>query len=272
MSMTIGKRVILGFTGATLVATVLGAFAFYQLVTIGSASDRMSADALPGTFLSGRMVALMQQNRGLLLKHVIAQDAQEITLVEAEMAKTKADLDDVSKQYDATIALDVDRKMFDAIAAARREWLTAMGTVVKFSHDLKSKEAMEAYHTAAHPAFEKAQKAMDEIAEWNRKNGETISAEAHAAVAAGKTGVGIGVGCAIAVSIAMGFFIVRSLNSVLSRMANTLSAGAEQTSSAAGQVSSSSQSLAQGASEQAAALEETSSSLEEMSSMTKKNA
>jgi methyl-accepting chemotaxis protein len=232
----------------------------------------MASDALPGTFLSGRMVTLLQQNRGLLLEHVIADDAKEIASVEAEMAKTKAELDEAFKQYEATIALEVDRKMFDAIVAARREWLTAMGSVTKFSHDLKSKEAMDAYHGVAHGAFVKVQKAMDEIAEWNRQNGESISTEAHAAIVMGKTGVGIGIGCAIVVSIVISLLIVRSLNKALTRLVGTLSSGAEQTSSAAGQVSSSSQSLAQGASEQAAALEETSSSLEQMSSMTKKNA
>lgn len=67
-------------------------------------------------------------------------------------------------------------------------------------------------------------------------------------------------------------FVVRQINSSLSKAISDLSEGAGQVASAAGQISSSSQSLAQGASEQAASLEETSSSSEEINSMARKNA
>ncbi|MBI9086709.1 MAG: methyl-accepting chemotaxis protein [Desulfobacterales bacterium] len=70
----------------------------------------------------------------------------------------------------------------------------------------------------------------------------------------------------------VGFWIIRSITRLLSRIIEGLNEGAEQVASSAGQVSSSSQQLAEGASEQAAGIEETSSSLEEMASMTKQNA
>jgi methyl-accepting chemotaxis protein len=71
---------------------------------------------------------------------------------------------------------------------------------------------------------------------------------------------------------ALAFLITRSLNAVVSTIAERLGAGAGQSAAAADQVSTASKSLADGASQQAASLEETSASLEEISSMTKRNA
>ena len=75
----------------------------------------------------------------------------------------------------------------------------------------------------------------------------------------------------LSASTAIAFVIVRSLNRVLSNVADTLGEGANQIASASGQLASASQSLAQNASEQAASLEETSSALEQIGSMTRRN-
>ena len=77
---------------------------------------------------------------------------------------------------------------------------------------------------------------------------------------------------AIALALVVAFFIIRSINHVLTLTTESITQGALQVAAAAGQVSASSQSLAEGASEQAASLEEISSSIEELASMTQRNA
>jgi methyl-accepting chemotaxis protein len=82
------------------------------------------------------------------------------------------------------------------------------------------------------------------------------------------------VGVMILLSAGIGavvIYIVRGINSALSRAVVELSEGADQIAAASSQVSSSSQSLAQGATQQAASLEETSASSEEINSMAHKN-
>jgi len=71
--------------------------------------------------------------------------------------------------------------------------------------------------------------------------------------------------------IAIAYVIVRSLNRVLTSVADSLGEGANQIVAASGQLAAASQSLANGANEQAASLEETSSALEQIGSMTKRN-
>jgi methyl-accepting chemotaxis protein len=272
MSMTIGKRVVLGFASITLIAAVLGAFALLELTKIGRISLGIANDALPGTALSGEIAMMTEQNRGLLLEHVIADNEKQFADVEERITDTRTRLDDVVKRYEATITLDADRQLFATVTAARADWSATREAVMSLSRAMKPKEAMEAYTNKAYPAFRKMRTAVAAMSEFNQKNGEAMGVATQASVNSGKTGVSIGIGCAIAISVLLGVLIVRSVNKVLNRIANTLGEGSAQVAAASGQVAAGSQSLAQGASEQAAALEESTSALEEMASMTKKNA
>jgi len=71
--------------------------------------------------------------------------------------------------------------------------------------------------------------------------------------------------------VAIAFVIVRSLNRVLTSVADTLGEGAHHIVGASSQLASASQTLAQNANEQAASLQQTSSALEQIGSMTKRN-
>ncbi len=84
--------------------------------------------------------------------------------------------------------------------------------------------------------------------------------------------VAIVIAVALISGILLGFFIVRSIVSVLQKVSSDVETTSVQVAAASGQVSAASSELAEGASEQAAGLEETSSSLEELTSMTQQNA
>jgi methyl-accepting chemotaxis protein len=75
----------------------------------------------------------------------------------------------------------------------------------------------------------------------------------------------------LAACTAIAFVIVRSLNRVLTSVADTLGEGSNHIVAATSHLASASQTLAQNAHEQAASLQQTSSALEEIGSMTKRN-
>ncbi len=77
---------------------------------------------------------------------------------------------------------------------------------------------------------------------------------------------------ALAGSSALAWFVVRRVNSSLTRAADELSRSAEQITNASAQVSRASQALAQGANEQVTALEQTSASSEEINTTSEQNA
>ena len=272
MSMTIGKRIILGFSLAVIITGALGAFVYTRLMTIDTEARVATVDALPGTALMGDITSGIEINYTRLLAHAMTESPERIKDLDAKITKTSQETSDNYKKYESTITQPEDRKLFEELQARRTEYTSVREDVLKLSREMKNKEALALIEGKLEPLFIRYSDAAMALQDFNAQTGDRAGKNITAAINTGKTGTIIGLAATILASGAMGFFIIRSTNKALGRISETLASGADQTSSAAGQVSGSSQSLAQGASEQAAALEETTSALEEMASMTKKNA
>jgi methyl-accepting chemotaxis protein len=270
--MTIGKRITVGFGLSVALTAALGIFAFTRVVAINVLSNKISVDCLPGTALSGQLESLAKDNRGLVLRHILA-DKDQKAQVEQQMKDIVPKIDAVQKEYEDSITMEEDRRLFNAVLPARvamREMRDK--AVLPLSREGKTSEASAAFEREFIPVFEKYLATVQAVTDFNRRNGKEAGEQITATVGTAKMALSIGVGVAVALGAVLALLIVRSIGKALTRMAATLGDGSEQVASAATQVSSASQSLAQGASEQAASLEETTSALEEMSSMTKKNA
>jgi len=162
--------------------------------------------------------------------------------------------------------------LFGKIALPLEQFGQAWAKIQPLSREAKQKEAVALWMAEGLPAANATSKALEDLVEFNKTNGEAFGAVAAEAGVTARFWALTILGIAVVSGGLLAFFIVRGINQVLTQAVTELGEGAEQVSSAAGQVSGSSQSLAQGASEQAASLEETSASSEEMSSMTRKNA
>jgi methyl-accepting chemotaxis protein len=272
MTMTIGKRIVLGFTAAVVVTATLGLFAYTRLVAVDALAREITTNQLPSASTASKLEARIIQAAGQTLQHVLAPDAKAMDAVESRMRATKEEIDKLDKEYQSLIADDSERRLYDSLGTARAKWLTEKNAIVQLSRAMKKQEASELYNKEGFPAYSAARDAAIALAKLNEDGANKAGAEITTATTTGKSGVVIGIIAAVVAAAGLGFFIIRGVNKALNQIANTLGEGSEQVASASSQVSSSSQSLAQGASEQAASLEETSSSLEEMSSMTKKNA
>ena len=270
--MTVGKQIICGFAAAVVVTVALGGFALLQLRQIDTNIHAATADAFPGTRLSGAFPPIIERNRGLLLEFMIAKTDQEREAVAAKITTTVAALDKLQAEYEATITLDEDRRLMDQFKTQRAAWLAARRDAQALCQQGKREEAIASYASKVLPVFNETLGATQKLVDFNQRNGERILGEMQASSISGSRGMWIGVAIAVVSGSMLGLLITRNINQKLSRLAGTLGQGAEQVASASSQVAAASQSLAQGSSEQAASLEETSSSLEEMSSMTTKNA
>ncbi|HEX2971423.1 MAG TPA: methyl-accepting chemotaxis protein [Tepidisphaeraceae bacterium] len=269
--MTIGKRVILGFASLVLITTILGAFSFVKLQGIKSGIDSIAMDSLPGLNLSGQIESLTREANDTLLRHILAENKEEMGQLEGDMKTAGEKIDKVIKQYESRITQQADRDLFAAMLQTREKYRESREPVIALSREMKTKEATDLFRKQVVQPFERYVQASEKLSEFNR-NGTEESAKGIQNTAASTTRASVvGVIAAILAGVTVALLIVRGVNRILTHLANTLGEGSQQVASAASQVSGASQMLAQGASEQAAALEETTSSMEEMSSMTKKN-
>jgi methyl-accepting chemotaxis protein len=268
-SLTLGQRIVLGFSAIIVVTVALGLLAFKEFMDVTHAAEYLAHDPLPGTVTMTKISAAFNENYGLVEKHLSAHDKAAVL---ARIQANKSVIDDLIQTYASSITTSEDRALFERFKQTRGAFVTAFQNVLAVSSSGRMEEAIEASEKNMDPAYRDLSVAVRELIEFNRRNLdaglERIDGSSHH----GKRMILVGVGVALVLGAVVGFFVTRSIRRVLDRITAALASSAEQTSSAAAQVSSASQTLAEGASEQAAALEETSASMEELSSMTKRNA
>jgi methyl-accepting chemotaxis protein len=271
MSLTIGKRITLGFTAVLAITIGLGVFAYVEISQIHTEMDAITGDAMPGVLWAGAISTDNQDNESLLAEHILAPTKEATAAIETKLAASLKKTDDDLKSYEDQITQDEDRKNFGHLKELRAAVAQARDKVLPLSRELKTKEATDVFFQEVSPAADAVQSQLETMTQWNNKYGQLHSDLGMAVSQRARMGVIIGLIAAAIMGASLAFFIVRSLVRILSRIATTLGSGADQLASASSQVASSSQAIAQGASEQAASLEETTSALEEISSMAKRN-
>jgi methyl-accepting chemotaxis protein len=267
-SLTLGRRVALGFIAVIAVTLALGGVAFKHFLAVSSAADYLAADPVPGTIAIIDISGAFKENFGLVEMHISAHD--KVT-VAATIHKNKEHIDRLLLEYEATITNENDRAMFATFKEARAAFVTEFKAVMELNTQARMEEAITAAEVRMLPAYRKLDDILDRLVDFNKANLHRGVAAVESSSRDGKHTILIGLVVAVLAAALIAFFIVRSTTKVLAVIGDTLDVGSAQIASAAGQVSAASQTLAEGASEQAASLEETSAALEEMASMTKRN-
>ena len=271
-NMTIGKRIIIGFSAILLVVLGLGGFTYQHLVNIKGHSTKITVDCLPGMAVITDIHSVAQENYVLTLKGVLTENTQEKASFTALIQTNVARINQLTNDYNATITMAKDRELFGEMIGARFLYVTAFKDVAALSNAGKNKEAIDLIRASLQPAYDKLESIIVALVNFNKENGQESGQAIDAAVSTSVRGIIIGVASSVLFGIGIAFWITRTISRVLRQTSSALADGADQVAAASAQVAAASQSLAEGASEQAASLEETSASLEEMTSMVKRNA
>ncbi|MDX2150037.1 MAG: methyl-accepting chemotaxis protein [Bryobacteraceae bacterium] len=263
--MTVGKRI--SATAAALVggSVLLAAASLVNISILGDRIHLLQEDAIPGTFLSGK-----------ILSSVLKLELEMLSLVSgasggADRARAEAaerGLHDDVSAYERTITLEEDRALFGHLAAARRRMLESWNA---FNAQAASGDRLGRFRAEVAPALDALKSSAERLSEWNRawaaKNADAAAAAAKSAKWWNWTVASLIVGVGLIVPL----IVVRGINRALRAVIGELREGAVQVANAAMQVAESSQSLAQGASEQAASVEQASASSEEIHTTSENN-
>jgi methyl-accepting chemotaxis protein len=271
MSMTIGKRIGLGFAIAVAITASLGIVAYSCVQVISRNSERVTGDALPSVILSDKVDATLLEAQQRLVQHILATDPAQKQNLEEAMESSRQAVDKMLDDYAAVIGSAQERELYDHIRAARDLYWNAREPVLALSRQNKNNEAVAMMYGQLEPLFQKLHAATGALTEFNEEDAADATREIQGTVAMARNSVVWGVAVAVLTATILGYLICRTIKTALTRMADTLGQGSAQVASAASQLSGSSQSLAQGASEQATALEETTAALKQMTTMTKRN-
>ena len=277
---TIGRKLIASFIFVATITLLLGALGYYGAVMSDQAIKEIGGVRLPSVqsllTISEAQTAVDSAENALLCQQI---DSAVRQAQFKRFGKAKQRADAAWKVYEPLPQTAEEAETWKRFVPAWEKWWKDHEAYIVLVRQYESDKKDEIYQAMVKQAlvtngvsFGAAEELLNKLVEINETVAAdtTKSAEKQATVirTVSLAAMIVGVGAALA----LGILISRSINNVLIRISESLSAGAEQTAAAASQVSTASQTLAEGASEQAASLEETSSSLEEMASMTKRNA
>src|SRR5436309_2514164 len=117
--MTIGKRVILGFSATIAVALSFGMFAYLRLVAIKTHATRITADSLPGMGMISEITSLAEKNYIATLRHVGTEKAEEKAGLMSVIQINIARINKLTNDYAGTITTARHRELFATMIEAR---------------------------------------------------------------------------------------------------------------------------------------------------------
>jgi len=271
--MTVGKRFIITSGALLALNAALAVISLTGFLSVGKDVHSLATDTVPGLTLSSAMDVDIATLRGDQLRHIFAEDPNEIQSWEKAMAEDHENFLRDWKAYEATINDEtVDRPNFAKLQPLVDSIDKGWEHVLPLSRENKTAEAMQVYSSDVRTPLLALMKQLDVMVEWNRAGAKaTIDLTTETTQASSRLTLLTAL-VSLLVGIGLSWTMVTTLNKQLTQTVFDLSEGSDQVASAATQVSISSQSLARDTSDQAAMIEETSASAEEINSMAKRNA
>jgi len=269
---TVGKRIVFGFALLLACLAGLGLFAFARLTAINEQSERITINCMPGVYYTGQIEAVNLVNYALVQRWMLTTDAAARAADEAEMKKNTATLSELFKKYEASCTEPEDRRLYDAMVAARLSYIDVRKSVMEAARSASQDVTLTLLKSRLEPSYQGYRRNIRALTDYNKKDGDDAVVKIQAAITSAKRGILGGLATALALGISVATVIITGTNRTLRRVVGALETSAAEVASATAQVATSSQQLAEGASEQAASLEETSASLEEITAMTRRNA
>jgi methyl-accepting chemotaxis protein len=271
-SWTIKKQIILGLSILILINIVVGIFTSSGISKLKSFAEVISSNQLRGVYLLGQIQSAENDAYNLMLQHLLAPTRDETDLYNSRLGEADARVDELVTEYQqSTGTSEHDKAALDQILADRDAVRSAWAPVRELSLELKDQDAFVLFKSQTGPAFEKLKSDLQGEIDYNKKIADGTSADSVAVTDNILHLENLSIIVMLSACIAIAFVIVRSLNRVLTNVADTLGEGAHHIVGATSQLASASQTLAQNANEQASSLQQTSSALEQIGSMTKRN-
>ena len=270
-NMTVGKRIIAGFTVIVALSAIMGAMAWFSMRTIGEHTDELANVAIPGMDMSSDLMQHITQAHLALIQHVVSTNVDEKQTLEGTMTEISTENAKLMNGIETICNNPQEKDIYEKMKQAGQDYIAARAPILQLSDAGKNEEALALLMASGRTTYEAYDKFSMDFNDYETQASKDGAAAVQHNAKSSKILLASAVLCEVAISTFLAFIVVTGLNRVLRRVSSSLGEDAEQVTSAADQVSGSSQSLAEGSSEQAASLEETSSSLEEMASMTKRN-
>jgi len=210
-NLKIGQRIAIGFASVILIAIALGTFAYTRVGVIDTNATKISANRMPTIFLLSQVQSNAQANIGLVLRHIVSRDGQEMAGVEAELRERSASNSTLLPQYERLIITEKGRALFEELKAARTPLNDTRDQAIALSRSAKKGEAAALFQNRLLALNVKYMQAIANVVSFNKAIADDEARLAGSAVDDGRRGILIGLALAILLASCIAVWVVRSI-------------------------------------------------------------
>ena len=219
----IGTRIAAGLAAITVIAVMLGVFAYIKVETINARSTQIVTKVMPNIYVVGQIQSAMYNVTGLMLKHTLSTDKDEMARLDNEIRDARAKVTEEVKQYTNRLANDRERSLYDAYVTARNSWSTCYEDVLKLSRTMNKSAAAEMATKQLEPLHRKYVETTDNLVAFNRANADEQAQSINDAVSGTKRAILISVVLALLAAVCISLLVVRSITRPLAAAVDLVS-------------------------------------------------
>ncbi|MBX3119725.1 MAG: MCP four helix bundle domain-containing protein [Fimbriimonadaceae bacterium] len=211
----------LGFGICVATTVFLGLFSIVRLGALDDSTKALQSDSLVAFQALSQMTGSSSTIEGLGYRHLATKDHAAKKEIESLIKEELTALHKSFDGYDTSIALDEDRKMFDALKTKWEECekLESALVAASVSNDAAKQAATLKQLDGAYSTFRKDLEALEK---WNLERADSLTAAADATYKESALEVWIMLAVAIIAAIASCFFVTRSVKLPLALVVNRM--------------------------------------------------
>jgi methyl-accepting chemotaxis protein len=219
-----GTRIGAGFAATILLTLLLGIFSYVELGKVKLAAARITADALPGIEIMGKLQSSVTTRFQLLEEYVnsnvingmlgtagSAEAKSEAARQEQALEAAAGETGTLLKSYEGAITTDADRALYEAIKKAEEPYTRCFTDVVNLSLAGKHKDALDLISGKLKPLRSQLGDAIVAEVNFNKNSGDEASLNIMSAVTGTSTGILVNLVLSICVGVAISLVVTRSI-------------------------------------------------------------
>jgi len=216
---TVRRRIIVYFSGVTLLLFVLCTFAYLQLHRIQDSAGIARSESVPGLILAARLQAISISTFTSVERLVMEQTSVERQQIKSYLEERTAERLVLLKRYESVVKTDRQRELLRTTEAALVPYMTVRRQVERLSEDPETRvEATTMLQNQLQPLYDALQGAIQAEVDFNRASADETGRQIQETVKGAEAVLLASFLLGIIVTLAAGYLLVQAITRPLARV------------------------------------------------------